>query len=376
MIEKNSKYYLKKAGLFVFTFIATTLAGSEWVTNKSLLYSEGYTWADFSSGFAYSIPFLLILGVHEFGHYFTAKYHKVEVTLPNFIPGWLGFIPGMPSFGTFGALIRIVGPIRSRKQFFDIGVAGPLAGFVVALGVLWYGFATLPPAEYIFEIHPEYEQYGLDFADHVYNDPEMVSFRMGNNLLFSWFEQNVADPERLPNHNEIIHYPFLLAGFLALFFTALNLLPIGQLDGGHIVYGILGTRWHQRIALTLYLVFTFFAGLGLVSVQTPWDSMIWTSILYIGFLFICFRGLGFSQINTVLIAVGIFTAQYLYSYIDYEQTGFTGYLLFVFLLGRLIGVKHPKAPDNTPLSAGRKVLGWVALVIFVICFSLNPFEIG
>lgn len=372
MIEKNTRYYAKKILLFVLTFITTTLAGSEWITNRILFYSPDYSWADFLTGMHYSIPFLFILTVHEFGHFFTAKYHKVEVTLPNYIPGWLGFL-GTVSFGTFGALIRIVGPIRSRKQFFDIGIAGPIAGFVVALGVLFYGFTNLPEPEYIFEIHPEYEQYGLDYADHVYdNGEEMMGISLGNNLLFSWFEENVADPERLPNHREIIHYPYLFAGFLALFFTALNLIPIGQLDGGHVIYGLFGAKNHQIIAFTLYMIFTFVAGLGLITAGIDLGDFALYSAMYVGFLYFSCKGLGFQQSTTLMIAVGMFVAQYLTTYLFPSVTGFSGYLLFVFLLGRLIGVKHPVAPDDRPLSTGRKVLGWICLIIFIICFSFEP----
>ncbi|WP_296623073.1 site-2 protease family protein [Marivirga sp.] len=371
MIEKNTRYYAKKILLFVLTFITTTLAGSEWITNRIIFYSPDYSWADFLAGMHYSIPFLFILTVHEFGHFFTAKYHKVEVTLPNYIPGWLGFM-GTVSFGTFGALIRIVGPIKSRKQFFDIGIAGPIAGFVVALGVLFYGFTNLPEPEYIFEIHPEYEQYGMDYADYVYDDKEMMGISLGNSILFSWFEENVADPERLPNHKEMIHYPYLFAGFLALFFTALNLIPIGQLDGGHVIYGLFGAKNHQIIAFSLYMIFTFIAGLGLITAGLDLGDFALYSILYVGFLYFSFKGLGFQQSTTLMIAVGMFVAQYLTSYIFPSVTGFSGYLLFVFLLGRLIGVKHPVAPDDRPLSTGRKVLGWICLIIFIICFSFEP----
>jgi membrane-associated protease RseP (regulator of RpoE activity) len=372
MIEKNTRYYAKKILLFVLTFISTTLAGSEWVTNRFLFYSPDYSWADFLAGMEYSIPFLFILTVHEFGHFFTAKYHNVEVTLPNYIPGWLGFIGSM-SFGTYGALIRIVGPIKSRKQFFDIGIAGPIAGFVVALAVLFYGFTNLPEPEYIFEIHPEYEQYGLDYADHVYeNGEETMALSLGNSLLFSWFEENVADPDRLPDHREMIHYPYLFAGFLALFFTALNLIPIGQLDGGHVIYGLFGAKNHQYIAFSLYMVFAFIAGLGFITAGTDFGTFALYSALYVGFLYFSFKGLGFQQSTTLMIAVGMFSLQYLTSYLFPSATGFSGYLLFVFLLGRLIGVKHPVAPDDTPLSTGRKVLGWVCLIIFVICFSFEP----
>jgi Zn-dependent protease len=371
MIEKNTRYYAKKILLFVLTFITTTLAGSEWVTNRILFYSPDYSWADFLAGMEYSIPFLFILTVHEFGHFFTAKYHKVEVTLPNYIPGWLGFLSIM-SFGTFGALIRIVGPIKSRKQFFDIGIAGPIAGFVVALGVLFYGFTNLPEPEYIFEIHPEYEQYGLDYADHVYDDENMMAMSLGNSLLFSWFEENVADPDRLPDHREMIHYPYLFAGFLALFFTALNLIPIGQLDGGHVIYGLFGAKNHHYIAFSLYMVFTFVAGLGFITAGTDLSTFTLYSVLYVGFLYFSFKGLGLQQSTTLMVAVGMFALQYLTSYIFPSATGFSGYLFFVFLLGRLIGVKHPVAPDDTPLSTNRKILGWVCLIIFIICFSFEP----
>ncbi|HET8860270.1 site-2 protease family protein [Marivirga sp.] len=371
MIEKNFRYYAKKILLFVLTFITTTLAGSEWITNRIIFYSPDYSWADFLTGMHYSIPFLFILTVHEFGHFFTAKYHKVEVTLPNYIPLWLGFI-GSVSFGTMGALIRIVGPIKSRKQFFDIGIAGPIAGFVVALGVLFYGFTNLPEPEYIFEIHPEYAQYGMDYAEHVYDDEELVSLSLGNSLLFSWFENNIADPERLPNHRELIHYPYLFAGFLALFFTALNLIPIGQLDGGHVIYGLFGAKNHQFIAFTLYMIFTFAAGLGLITAGIDLGDFALYSFLYVGFLHFSFKGLGFQQSTTIMLAVGMFAAQYLTSFLFPSVTGFSGYLLFVFLLGRFIGVRHPVAPDDSPLSTGRKVLGWICLIIFIICFSFEP----
>src|SRR5688572_17568866 len=172
------------SSLFAVTFVTTTLAGAEWVYGKSIL-MPGYTMNDFLSGLSYSIPFLLILTVHEFGHYFTAAYNKIKASLPYYIP-----LPPLPlMLGTLGALIRIRSRIHSTQQNFDIGIAGPLAGFVVALALLYYGFATLPPPEYIYQFHPEYEQYGLDYADHVYT-PEVlqqegvIDIVIGKNLLF------------------------------------------------------------------------------------------------------------------------------------------------------------------------------------------------
>src|SRR5690554_7422950 len=117
------------------------------------------------------------------------------------------------------------GFINSRKKFFDIGVAGPLAGFVIAFMVLWYGFANLPEASYIYEIHPEY-------VDPDYESPE-ANIEWGYNLLFGAMEYFIADEAKMPNMAEMYHYPFLFAGYLALFFTALNLLPIGQRSEEH-----------------------------------------------------------------------------------------------------------------------------------------------
>ncbi len=152
-MELSPKKIAIHAGLFLVTLVTTTLAGAEWVYGKSI-FMEGYTWADFFSGMPYSIPFLLILTVHEFGHYFTAIHYKVRTTLPYYIP-----LPPLPlMFGTLGAVIRLKSRVPSKQQTFDIGIAGPLAGFVIALAVLWYGFATLPPPEYIFQFHPEYQQ--------------------------------------------------------------------------------------------------------------------------------------------------------------------------------------------------------------------------
>ncbi|HTE29882.1 MAG TPA: site-2 protease family protein, partial [Chryseolinea sp.] len=146
----ESRRYLLQAGLFIATLITTTIAGADWCYQKSI-FLPGYSWQDFASGFEFSVPFLLILTVHEFGHYFTARYYRVGVTLPYYIP-----LPPFPfSIGTMGALIRLKSRIHSKKQNFDIGIAGPLAGFVMALVILFYGFTHLPEPDYIFQIHPE-----------------------------------------------------------------------------------------------------------------------------------------------------------------------------------------------------------------------------
>lgn len=335
------------------------------------------SWDDFVGGFEFSIPFLLILTCHEFGHYFTSRYHKIRVTLPYYIPLWLGFI-GAPSFGTMGAMIRIKDHIYSLKQYFDVGVSGPLAGFVIAMGVIWYGFTHLPEPEYIFQVHPEYEQYGLDYADHVYEEAA-VSFQFGNNIIYWFFENYVADPERMPNPNEVIHYPWLLAGYLALFFTALNLLPIGQLDGGHIIFGLFGTKKHLIISKVLFTLFLFYAGLGLITISNLQDVSIFGTLeflvlllAYFYFLYICSHSMFENRQDRWLFAAVMLTAQFVVSYL-FRVEGYSGWLLFALLLGRVMGVGHPPVLDNTQLSTGRKILGWVALAIFILSFSPQPF---
>ena len=130
----TGKEILIHLSLFVVTFITTTLAGAEWTYGRSVFMPD-YTWVDFLSGMSYAIPFLLILTVHEFGHYFTAIHYRVKTTLPYFIP----LPPITFMFGTMGALIRLKGKVSSKLHHFDIGIAGPLAGFVVAFAVLLYG---------------------------------------------------------------------------------------------------------------------------------------------------------------------------------------------------------------------------------------------
>lgn len=368
--------------LFIVTLITTTIAGAEWMYGRFLFWGENtLSWNDFLDGFNFSIPFLLILTFHEFGHYFTAKHHNIKVSLPNYIPLWLGFL-AMPSFGTMGAFIRIKEVIHSRKEYFDIGVAGPIAGFVIAVFVIYYGFTNLPEPEYIYKIHPEYEQYGLDYPDHVY-DENTISIRFGNNILY-WFFMNyvVEDPNLIPHPNEIIHYPYLLAGYLALFFTALNLLPIGQLDGGHVMFGLLGQKLSRKVAMVFYTGFLFYAGLGWVNPSQLMDSSMGSSgfyllviVSYLYLLYISLNSMIPDKRNRWLFAGVMLAVQFiLTTFFDLE--GYGGWLLFALLVGRFLGVYHPKVSDNRELDLSRKIIGWIAVIIFIISFSPQPFIVG
>lgn len=361
-------------GLFLVTFVTTTLAGSEWVHGASI-WTGAYGWKDFLEGMPYSLSFLFILSVHEFGHYFTAVYHRVRVSLPYYIP----LPPMLFMIGTLGALIRLRSRVTSKQQSFDIGIAGPLAGLVAALAVLWYGFATLPPPEYIFQFHPEYEQYGLDYANHVYSAEYMskgtVDVYIGKNILYYLFERFVGDPGRVPNVHEIMHYPYLLAGFLALVITSINLLPLGQLDGGHVLYGLLGFERHRRVARMIFIAFIFYSGLGFVTLIGPDSDPLWHGALYLGFLYVSLMGLRFSPQDTLMMATAILAGQVALSWWIPAAVGYPSWLLFVFIIGRLVGVEHPPCEIEEPLSPGRRLLGWFALVVFLLTFAPAPLDI-
>lgn len=376
--------YLLHGGLFLLTLITTTMAGAEWMFGRLFIPIEGMEtlgWSEFVAGFQFSVPFLAILTVHEFGHYFVARANQVRVTLPYYIPLWLGI---GQSIGTLGAFIRIKDLISSRQKYFDIGIAGPLAGFVLALVVLWYGFTHLPPPEFIFTIHPEYQKWGLDYGRYAYqNLPPGGSVGVGDNLLFNFFKNYVADPARVPHPNEMIHYPYLLAGYLALFFTSLNLIPIGQLDGGHILYALIGRERFGWVAPALFIVFAFYAGLGVfkpadfaVSSNEAFFSQLGYFVLYVFFLSLAFSRINENRMTVWLITLSVVAAQLLFSWLKPDWEGYSGFLVFVFVLGRFLGVYHPETELDKPLNMQRKLLGWLALLIFVLCFSPKPFLIS
>lgn len=364
------------------------------------------TWDDFVWGFQFSIPFLLILSFHEFGHYFTARYHKIKVSLPYYIPFWLGWFLPTPSFGTMGAFIRIRQHILSRTHYFDVGISGPLAGFVIALGVLYYGYSNLPETEFIYEVHPEYELFGENFEEQMagldtviyktslnserYNfeaSPDSIrvsdaGLYFGDNLLMVAFREYVAPDDRyVPGPHEIMHYPWILAGYLALFFTALNLLPIGQLDGGHVVFGLLGPVWHQRISSVLFTGLILYSGMGWVKMQhLQSDSMegvlgfLFQVIVYLYVVYISSFSMIKSRRDRWMFAAVMLAVQFtLSSFFGLE--GYQGWLLFMIFLGRFVGIQHPPVTDNAQISPERKVLGWLALVIFILCFSPEPMVI-
>jgi len=395
--KKENKEKLIQLVLLLVTIVTTTLSGVEWIYGRSVFYGTPLNSNDIIAGLNFSIPFLLILTIHEFGHYLTARYHKVKTTLPFFIP----FIPIAFSIGTMGAVIKIRDHVQSKLQHFDIGIAGPLAGFVAALIVLTIGFTNLPEKDYVFEIHPEYALYGNNYDQHVYDldtvilkkdlvgltsgrtlesypdtiklDSSIPNISIGQNLTFYFFENFVADPDRLPDHREMMHYPWLFAGFLALFFTALNLLPIGQLDGGHVIYGLFGRKIHSYVSAGFFVLFTTYAGIGVIDPHLDsMDDLILKLPIYLGFLYLTFSRLSPTITNRLFVAVSVLAIQYFLKLLFPEIQGFNGWLLFAFFIGRFLGIYHPPAIIEEKLDQNRTILGWIALVVFIISVSPMP----
>ncbi|MEZ0609876.1 site-2 protease family protein [Fibrella sp. WM1] len=386
--------YLLHSILFLITLATTTAAGAEWIYGLNFIPPEWYAdaktiaqyklralgWPEFLAGLNFSIPFLTVLTVHEFGHFFVAKANRVRVTLPYYIPFWL---PSFQAIGTMGAFIRIQDYINSRRKYFDIGLAGPLAGFIVALVLLWYGFTHLPPIDYIFQIHPEYKKYGLRYGEYINMNLAKgggSAVALGDNLLFWFFKTYVADASLLPHPFEMVHYPYLLAGYLSLFFTALNLIPIGQLDGGHILYALIGRKRFNMVAPVLFTAFVFYAGIGFFRISdfatgdnAAFTSQLWSLVIYVGALFLAFSRINDQPVTSLLMALAVVFGQLVVSYFFPQAEGYIGFMVFAVVLGRFLGVYHPETELDEPLDTKRKLLGWLALLIFVLCFSPKPF---
>jgi len=231
-------------GLFLLTVLSTLVAGGLW--SNSLPFVTFDPLKDpmqLLRGAPFALTLLGILGTHEFGHYFTARSYGASVSLPYFIPA----PPPLP-FGTLGAVIVMRSPARDRNSLFDIAVAGPLAGLVVAVPALLLGlsWSRLAPVT-----------------------ADAMSF--GDSLLMRFLTYVVFG--RIPDGMDVFVHPVALAGWVGLFVTALNLFPVGQLDGGRIAYALFGAR-HRQVSIA-----TFF---GLLALGAVFRSMNW--IVFAGFV--------------------------------------------------------------------------------------------
>ncbi len=233
--------------LFVATLVTTTWVGMRYCASFQFFLHGAK--ADFSfptlfaGGISYSLALLAILGAHEMGHYLACVHYKVNASLPFFLP-----VPPPFIAGTMGAFIKIRAPIRSKRQLFDIGIAGPLAGFVVAVPVLLVGLMLSP-------VVPVPKGIGAD----TFADP--LLFQLANWLLIG----PIRDGMMLAGH------PLIFAAWFGCLATSLNLFPIGQLDGGHISYAVFGRHSTKLtyVALATAVALTF--------VSVSW--MAWTVLI-------------------------------------------------------------------------------------------------
>jgi membrane-associated protease RseP (regulator of RpoE activity) len=381
--KPTGKTLFKHTFLFIITFISVSVV-SVFLVGKDM--QTTMVWgvllpypsqADLLRGALFATLLLSFLTAHEFGHYFAAVYHKIAVSLPYYIPIPLGI-------GTLGAVIRIREQIQETNKMFDVGAAGPIAGFIVSIIILIIGFLTVPGVEYLNEFgdHAYVIQYYKDFG--VYPDgprllPGQIAFFFGDTFLYSAIA--AFFPEAPPLW-EIYHYPFLLAGWFGLFFTALNLMPVGQLDGGHILYTLIGFKRHRIVARLFFILITILASFEAVPIIHGFvsgfenDLMLLSWTIWIGFLFLMFQrafrrdpiwvpaGLA----SSVVIAAG-------YSFIFMNDDGMESsliWLFWIFFITFFVRVEHPPVIVERELTPTRKVLGWLCMLIFVLSISFNP----
>lgn len=274
--------------LFGATLVTTTIAGA---------FSAGVDpfsgWFAFTAGLPFSLTLLTILTFHEFGHYLLAKSHGIPTSLPYFIPGPPILI------GTFGAFIRMNGMPRTRAALFDVGAAGPWAGMLVAVPAVMIGLA-------LSEVRP------LPEIDSLAQDMG-VGITFGNSVLFEILSRLVLGVD--PDTVTVLLHPVALAGWFGLFVTFLNLLPVGQLDGGHVVYALFGRR-HRTIS----------------------------RIVLVG-----------------IIALGAY--------------GWQGWLMWAAMLAFVVKVDHPDTADaETPLDPVRRRAAWATIAMFVLVFMPVPLD--
>jgi membrane-associated protease RseP (regulator of RpoE activity) len=239
-------------------------------------------------GIPFSFTLLLILGTHEMGHYLVSRRHLLDVTLPYFIPA-----PPFPFIvGTFGAFIRIRSPIQDKRALLDVGCAGPLTGVIVAVPIIIAGL-KLSTVKFL-------PQAGEGLI-------------LGEPLLFQFLSWLTLGP--LPEHYHVILHPVAFAGWIGLLVTALNLIPVGQLDGGHVAYALF-PEYHRYISLA------------------------------------CLAG---------LVVCGLLLWQ--------------GWLMWALLLF-LLGFRHPPPYlDWVPLDRRRRILGIITIVVLVLTFTPTPFKV-
>ena len=313
--------------MFLVTAITTTLTGIVWLAGSATEAASGsqpetdgvvgsillipwyyaravveVVWGAFahpkslSQGLVFSASLLAILTAHEFGHYLFCRYYGVDATLPFFIPQ-----PPLLFPGTFGAFIRMKSPVPSRRALFDIGLAGPLAGFVVIIPVAFAGVMTLHHVQMLAGEASVGGGGGI-----IFNDP--LLFRLIARVFKIDLDNSVANP-------------LYLAAWVGALVTALNLMPVGQLDGGHGTFAVFGRLVHHWLGRVAFVMMAVISVLGWFWHGSP--------------------------------------------------SGF----VYVVLLAVMLNVRHPQPEQMEPLGAMRVAIGVITLFVFALCFLPFPITI-
>jgi membrane-associated protease RseP (regulator of RpoE activity) len=318
--------------LFLATVVTTIMAGA--LQSKG---AEAFdSLASLLSGVPFSAALLGILLAHEMGHYLTSRHYGVPASLPYFIP-----VPTI--IGTMGAVIRMRAMIRDRKILFDIGIAGPLAGLVVAV-----------PATLI----------GLKLSQVIEVGSTAGGIELGDSLLFMALTSWVFGP--LADTQTVLLHPVAFAGWLGFFLTSLNLLPMGQLDGGHVTYGIFGPH-HRLISRGVFVVLLLW---GVHGVFTKLDPIGWLwAFAFCGTgVRVAFSNHGSPVLRALMVSLGIVGA------FGNLVPSTTVWVVWAVLMC-FLRLDHPPTRDiAVPLTPGRKILGWLGLIVFLLTFIPEPFQ--
>jgi len=269
--------------LFLVTILTTVASGA--LQQGADIFANPW---ELVKGIPFSASLLLILGTHELGHFIASRRHGVITTFPTFIPG----PPLPPMIGTFGAVIKIKSPITTKAALVDIGASGPLAGFVVAI------FVTL---------------WGLGESTVIPRNAAEGSLGLGSSIIFHLLSYIAVGP--LPPTHDVMLSPVAFAGWIGMFVTAMNLLPLGQLDGGHLVYALIGPM-HRAFSIAMIGV-----------------------LVVLGFL------------------------------------AWPGWFVWAGLIS-ILGMRHPPIEDQgTPLDGRRRLVAAATIAVFVLTFIPAPFYI-
>lgn len=304
-----SRELWRALGLFALTLLSMFWVGAQWAGAD--VAREGVS--ALLAGYSFALPLMAILLAHELGHYFAARIHGVPTSPPYFIPMPYSLI------GTFGAVIRMSGTIRLRNALFDIGASGPLCGMVVALPVLAYGIAGS-------EVQPL--------------DPKLSYITEGHSLLYVGLLYALKGA--IPAGHDIMLTPTALAGWAGLLVTMINLVPAGQLDGGHVAYALFGerqdgySRWARHALLAIAVGLSGGSLVVAAAAGAKGDALVSPAMA------------GFNW----LLWWGVLT-----------------------LMARVTGDKHPPT-EPSELSPLRRVLAWLTLLLFVALFMPTWLKMG